>query len=113
MSSETLQQKSARIKPGGESQPDSGKLLGYYANLSENIKTTELTQLQLRELIATLLSVSSGYREDGFLKQPFNLKHRVSQPKWVGEKWKILMQDPVGVIKWAVQFLTDEQRGCK
>ncbi len=109
MSSKTLQYNAGRIKP--VDQPPNGKPLDYFVNLPENIETTELTQLQLREFISLLLTISSGCRNDGFLKWPFDLRKRVSQPRWVSEKWQILMLDPIGVIKWAVQFLTDDSEG--
>ena len=110
MSSATLQYNASRVKPAAQSQAHSSKPLSYFVNLRENIETTELTQLQLREFIATLLTISSKRQEDGSLQWPFDLKHRVRQPKWVGEKWKIFMLDPVGVIRWASQFLVDENQ---
>jgi len=103
MSSETLSKKAGRIKPVAKPKY-SGKPLSYFANLSVNIETAELTQEELREFIAGLLVVSSG-------EWRFIPCAPISMPEWVKENWEVLLQDPIGVIKWSVQFLTNESVG--
>lgn len=85
------------------------KPLGFYANLSVNIDTTELTQKELRELINSLALVLGEDKDTTpewkFVLEPTN---------WVEQYWKILLEDPTGVIKWAadtLQSLIDANQG--
>ncbi len=79
------------------------KPLGYFANLPQPIETTELSQPQLRELIARLLSVSAqSWRYEPHFCPP-------SFPAWVEKNWDTLLADPSGVARWAAQYLQNEQ----
>lgn len=106
MSSETLQYNAGQIKQGKKSP--SGNLLGYFANLPENIEPTKLTQEEIIELIADLLTVLKGHQTKNDNIPEWRMAWEPPCYSWTRENWKILKQDPVGVIKWAVQFLTNE-----
>ena len=78
------------------------KPLGYFANLPTIIETTELTQPQLRELIARMMSLSSSkwHYENAACPPTF--------PTWVEQHWDCLQADPISVIQWAAQYLENE-----
>lgn len=110
MSSETLQYNAGQIKPVDQSP--SGKPLGYFVNLPENIEPTKLTQEEIMELIADLLSVLKGHQTKNDNIPNWRMVWEPPCYSWTRKNWEILKQDPIGVIKWAVQFLVDGSGGA-
>jgi len=106
MSSETLQQNAGQIKPGDKSP--SGKLLGCFADLPENIEPTKLTQEEIMELIADLLSVLKGHQTKNDNIPEWRMVWEPPCYSWTRENWEILKQDPIGKINWPVQVLSYE-----
>lgn len=78
------------------------KSINYYTNFSSFVETTELTQRQLRELIAMMLDASAKT----WAYQPYWCPP--TMPKWVENHWDELLDDPIGVVRWATQYLEVE-----